>query len=135
MRRQRAGIAVGVLAAAGVLVATPLMASSPGTWRGIATGVGETHGYGRVSFRVEGQVVRDLAIAGVRGRDCPAGVSALVIPSARIVNGRFAAQVRPVPGVDWTITVRGTIGRATAQGTAVAGPVCRGTVRFAARLS
>ena len=107
-------------------------AAKPGKWSGQATSKDRSFKYGKVTFRVRGNTIRNLKIAAVTVSGC-GGFKDVVVPRLRIRGTRFAGSYEPVPGVDDTIIVRGRISGGKATGTFSEGPTCVGEGRFTAR--
>ena len=117
------------------LVAVPavaLAAAKQGAWTGQATSTDSDFKYGKVTFRVSGSTIRNLKIEGVTVSGC-GGYKTVFVPRARIRGTKFSATYKPVPDVDDTIIVRGTISGRTAKGTFSEGPACVGKGKFTAR--
>jgi hypothetical protein len=103
-----------------------------GAWTGQATSTDTSFKYGKVSFRVSGSTIRNLKIEGVTVSGC-GGFKTIVVPRLRIRGTKFSGSYKPVPDVDDTIIVRGTITSRSAKATFSEGPTCVGKGRFTAR--
>jgi hypothetical protein len=120
--------------ALGAVTVDAFAAARAGAWRGQATSTDASFKYGKVSFRVRGSYIRDLKIESVTVSGCGGlGMKTIVVPKARIRGTKFSAAYNPVPDVDDTIIVRGTINASKAKGTFSEGPVCQGKGKFTAR--
>jgi hypothetical protein len=122
---------LGLIALGGTAVQASAAARA-GAWRGQATSKDGSFKYGKVSFRVRGSTIRNLEIESVTMSGC-GGMKTIVVPRLRIRGTRFSASYKPVPDVDDTIIVRGTIKGGTARGTFSEGPLCVGEGKFTAR--
>lgn len=123
-------VSIGSVAVA----ADALAAARSGPWRGQATSTDGSFKYGKVSFRVRGSYIRDLKIESVTVSGCGGlGMKTIFVPKARIRGTKFSAAYQPVPDVEDTIIVRGTINGSKAKGTFSEGPLCQGKGKFTAR--
>lgn len=118
--------------ALGAVAVDAVAAARTGAWRGQATSKDSSFKYGKVSFRVRGAFIRDLKIESVTVSGC-GGMKTIFVPRARIRGSRFSATYKPVPDLDDTIIVRGTISGRSARGTFSEGPLCVGEGKFTAR--
>ncbi len=107
-------------------------AARSGAWTGQATSKDGDFKYGKVTFRVRGATIRNLKIEGVTVSGC-GGYKTIFVPRATIRGTRFSAVYKPLPDVDDTIIVRGTISGTRAKGTFSEGPTCVGAGKFTAR--
>src|SRR3712207_7384589 len=92
MRLRLIVIAVFVaLAVAAVAHAAP----RSGAWKGQATSTDTDFKYGKVSFRVKGNTVRNLKIEGVTVSGC-GGFMTIVVPKLTIKGTKLSGSYKPV---------------------------------------
>jgi hypothetical protein len=132
MRTRLLVIAAVLCVAATALPALADAAARSGSWKGQATSEDGSFKYGKVTFRVRGNTIRNLKIEGVTVSGC-GGFKSIVVPRLTIRGSRFSGSYKPVPDVDDVIIVRGTISGRTARATFSEGPTCVGKGRFTAR--
>ena len=130
MRRRLTVIALLCLLTVAVAVAEA--APQAGAWRGQATSMDTDFKYGKVSFRVVGNTIRNLKIEGVTVTGC-GGYKDVFVPKLTIKGTKFSGSYKPVADVDDVIIVRGTITSRSAKGTFTEGPTCEGKGRFTAK--
>ena len=118
--------------ASGAVAADASASARAGAWRGQATSTDTSFKYGKVTFRVSGKTIRNLKIESVTVSGC-GGMKTIVVPKLTIKGTKFSGSYKPVPDVDDTIIVRGTISGTSAKGTFSEGPVCVGKGKFTAR--
>ena len=127
---------IAVLAALALLAALPLAdaggAVKAGQWVGQATNMKGDFKYGKVTFKVKGNTIRNLKIESVTTSGC-GGFKSVIVPKLTIKGTRFIGAYQPVPGVDDIISVNGTIKGGKAKGTFSEGPLCQNAGRFTAR--
>ncbi len=133
--RTRTSVAIALACAAGATLPTAAEAAPrPGPWKGQATSKDGTFQYGKVTFRVRGRTIRNLKIESVTVGGCGGlGMKSIVVPKLTISGRKFRGVYQPVPGVDDTIIVTGTISRGRARGTFTEGPLCSAEGKFTAR--
>jgi|SRR3712207_5763917 len=130
MRRRLTVIALLCLLTVAVAVAEA--APQAGAWRGQATSMDTDFKYGKVSFRVVGNTIRNLKIEGVTTTGC-GGFKDVFVPKLTIKGTKFSGSYKPVPDVDDVIIVRGTITSRSAKATFSEGPTCQNKGRFTAK--
>ena len=127
---------LAVLAALTLFAALPAAdagaAVKAGQWAGKATNIDRDFNYGKVTFRVKGNTMRNLVIRAVTTSGC-GGFKDVVVPKLTIKGNRFTGAYQPVPGVDDIISVNGTFKGNTAKGVFSEGPLCQNAGRFTAR--
>jgi hypothetical protein len=134
--RTRTSVAIALACAAAVAIppAAAEAAAEPGPWKGRATSKDGTFRYGKVTFRVRGRTIRNLKIESVTVGGCGGlGMKSIVVPKLTITGRRFRGVYKPVPDVDDTIIVTGTISGGRARGTFTEGPLCSAEGKFTAR--
>ena len=107
-------------------------APTAGSWRGQATNMDRDFKYGKVTFRVKGNTIRNLKIEGVTVDGC-GGYKDVFVPKLTIKGTKFSGSYKPVADADDIIIVRGTITSRSAKATFTEGPLCEGAGRFTAK--
>lgn len=108
------------------------MACADPKWEGKATNNDGTFNYGTVSFTVKGNQIVDFRITKVTTSGC-GGMKDVIVPSGITIKGsEFAGSFQPIPGIDDTIIVTGTMTGSGATGTFTEGPTCRNSGKFTA---
>ena len=79
------------------------------TWEGTSTNEKGDFNYGPVTFTVKGDQIVDFKIEKVTTNGC-GGMKNVIVPSGIVVKGsEFGGSYQPVPGIDDTVIVTGTI--------------------------
>lgn len=119
---------------ASVSIATLLFvgAAEASQWVGKATNLKGDFNYGKVTFTVKGSLMKNLIIEAVTTQGC-GGYKSVVVPKVRIRGSRFQATYVPVPGLDDTIKVSGTIRGSKATGKFREFGLCNNEGKFTAR--
>ena len=125
-------IALVVTAALAVAAPSAEGAATGGSWKGKATSTDGDFNYGKVTFRVKGNTVRNLKIEAVTVSGC-GGFTTIVVPKLTIRGTKLSGSYKPVPDSDQIIIVTGTIKGRTAKAKFTAGPTCVGEGRFTAK--
>jgi nitrous oxidase accessory protein NosD len=107
-------------------------AARAGAWKGKATSPDGTFKYGKVTFRVKGNTVRNLKIEAVTVSGC-GGFTTIVVPKLTIKGTKLSGSYKPLPDSDQIIIVTGTISGTKARAKFTAGPTCVGEGKFTAR--
>ena len=133
--RTRTSAAIALACVAGLALPSAAgAAAEPGPWKGRATSNDGTFKYGKVTFRVRGKTMRNLKIESVTVGGCGGlGMKSIIVPKLTIKGTKFRGVYKPVPDVDDTIIVTGTISGGKAKGKFTEGPLCQGAGKFTAR--
>ncbi len=123
------GVTAGVLA---LFVSGPVAAAEK--FAGTATDPTGAISFGAVTFTVKGGKVRNFTVEGatVTNGGC-GGYKSVIVPTIPLRGGRMIGVYTPVPGVDDSIRVNGTITKGRASGTFAEGPLCELRGKFTAK--
>jgi hypothetical protein len=114
------------------LCSAATLACADPVWEGKATNDAGTFNFGTVSFTVKGKQIVDFRITRVTTSGC-GGMKDVIVPNGIAIKGTdFAGSFQPIPGIDDTIIVTGTISGTNASGTFSEGPTCRNSGKFTA---
>lgn len=103
------------------------------TWEGTSTNEKGDFNYGPVTFTVKGDQIVDFKIEKVTTSGC-GGMKNVLVPSGITIKvSEFGGSYQPVPGIDDTVIVTGTIQDGTITGKFSEGPTCRNSGKFTAQ--
>ena len=125
-------IALAVTVALAVAAPSADGAVRAGAWKGKATSTDGKFNFGKVTFRVKGNTVRNLKIEAVTVSGC-GGFTTIVVPKLTIKGTKLSGSYKPVESSDQIIIVTGTISGRTAKAKFTAGPTCVGEGKFTAK--
>lgn len=118
-----------VAVAASFLLSQPVYAASK--WEGRATNMAGDFRYGKVTFTLQGNTMKNFIIEGVTTNGC-GGYKSVIVPRIKVRGNRFSAKYVPIPGIDDTIVVNGTFRGKKVTGLFAEGPLCQNKGKFSA---
>lgn len=101
-------------------------------WEGTSTNTKGDFNYGKVTFTLQGNTIKNFKIEGVTTSGC-GGYKSVIVPKIKVRGSKFSAGYVPVPGLDDIVVVNGKIRGNTATGTFSEGPLCSNAGKFRAK--
>ena len=123
--------AIRSLLALTVSLSTVSAAHAASKWQGTSTNASGNFNYGKVTFTLDGKVIKDFLIEGVTTSGC-SGYKNVIVPRINVRGTKFTVKYIPIPGINDAVVVTGTFKGNKVTGSFAEGPLCSNAGKFTA---
>ena len=113
-----------------VAMASPAYADSK--WQGTSTNTSGNFKYGKVTFTMKGNTIKNFIIEGVTTIGS-GGYKSVIVPKIKVSGNKFLTNYTPVPGINDVVVVSGKFSGNKVSGTFSEGPLCSNAGKFTAK--